>query len=60
MARWTCHAAVNFRKALLLIRSERMKEAPKTTAKQRQQAAQQLLEAGKKPYLVWNMPRTIL
>ena len=37
-----------------------MKEAPKLTAKERQQAAHQLLEATKKPYLVRDMPRTVL
>lgn len=37
-----------------------MKDAPKLTVKERQQAAHQRLEANKKPYLVRDMPRTVL
>ena len=37
-----------------------MKETPKLTAKERQQAAHQQIEASKKPYLVRDMPRTVL
>ncbi|WP_420149222.1 hypothetical protein [Spirosoma sp.] len=37
-----------------------MKQAPKPTTKDRQRIAQQLIEASKKPYLVQNMPKTVL
>ncbi|MBD2752959.1 hypothetical protein [Spirosoma validum] len=37
-----------------------MKMPPKLTVKERQLVAHQLLEASKKPYLVRDMPRTIL
>ncbi|MCK8495493.1 MULTISPECIES: hypothetical protein [Spirosoma] len=37
-----------------------MKDAPKLTAKERQQAARQILEASKKPYLVQGLARTVL
>lgn len=37
-----------------------MKETPKLTVQERRQAAHQLLEASKKPYLVRDMPRTVL
>ncbi|MCK8495808.1 MULTISPECIES: hypothetical protein [Spirosoma] len=37
-----------------------MKDAPKLTVKERQQAAHQLLEASKKPYLVRGLARTVL
>ncbi len=37
-----------------------MKDLSKLTAKERQQAAHQLLEASKKPYMVRDMPRTVL
>lgn len=37
-----------------------MKESPKLTVNERRQAAHQLIEASKKPYLVRDMPRTVL
>lgn len=37
-----------------------MKETTKLTAKERQQAAHHQLEASKKPYMVRDMPRTVL
>ena len=37
-----------------------MRETPKLTVKERQQAARQQVEASKKPYLVRDMPRTVL
>ena len=37
-----------------------MRDNTKLTAKERQQAARELIEATKKPYLVRDMPRTVL
>ena len=47
-------------KIKIIYSPQRMKEVPKLTVNERRQAAHQLIEASKKPYLVRDMPRTIL
>ncbi len=59
-AGFTRQVIANISKFQLPTLAKCMKDAPKLTVKERQQAAHQLLEASKKPYLVRGLARTVL